>query len=167
MTSQRAHQARQDARVRRDIGRAPRNVDAQALALATELDDSVLQGWGETALAEVARRQGRFDEAAARLGRAEALFVTVGANDGAGQVLQQAGTVAAQRGDYDSARARYLESIAIREELRRHEEPGQPRTRTSRSSTNTAATTRRRALTTSRPSPCGARPAIGGESASR
>ena len=92
-------------------------VDAQALSLATELDDTVLQGWSETALAEVARRQGRFDEAAARLGRAESLFVTVGASDGEGQVLQQAGTVAAQRGDYDSARARYLESIAIREEL--------------------------------------------------
>jgi adenylate cyclase len=92
-------------------------VDAEALALATELGDPVLQGWSETALAEVARRQGRYDEAVERLGRAEALFVGAGARDGAGQVLQQAGTVAAQRGDYESARARYRESIAIREEL--------------------------------------------------
>jgi predicted ATPase len=92
-------------------------VDAEALALATELGDTVLQGWSETALAEVARRQGRYDEAVERLGRAEALFKAAGASDGAGQVLQQAGTVAAQRGDYDTARARYRESIAIREQL--------------------------------------------------
>jgi tetratricopeptide (TPR) repeat protein len=92
-------------------------VDAEALALAATLGDVVLQGWSETALAEVARRQGRYDEAVERLGRAEALFVAAGASDGAGQVLQQAGTVAAQRGDYDTARARYRESIVIREQL--------------------------------------------------
>ena len=94
-----------------------KTVDAEALALATEIGDPVLQGWSETALAEVARRQGRFDDAVDRLSRAEALFKAAGANDGAGQVLQQAGTVAAQRGDYETARQRYRESIAIREEL--------------------------------------------------
>jgi class 3 adenylate cyclase/tetratricopeptide (TPR) repeat protein len=92
-------------------------IDREALALAAEVGDPVLQGWSETALAEVARRQGRFDEAVERLAQAEAIFTEAGVRDGAGQVLQQAGTVAAQRGDYDTARARYRESIAIREEL--------------------------------------------------
>jgi tetratricopeptide (TPR) repeat protein len=93
------------------------SADAEALELADALGDTVLRAWSETALAEVARRQGRFDEAVERLTRAEAMFTESGANDGAGQVLQQAGTVAAQRGDYDDARARYRESIAIREQL--------------------------------------------------
>ena len=40
-----------------------------------------------------------------------------GPDDGTGQVLHLAGTVAAQRGDYDTAQARYEESLAIRERL--------------------------------------------------
>jgi class 3 adenylate cyclase/tetratricopeptide (TPR) repeat protein len=92
-------------------------VGAEALDLATTLEAPGLLGWGETQLAEVARRQGRFDEASERLSRAEELFVKAGDDDGLGQVHQQAGTVAAQRGDYDAARDRYGRSIAIRERL--------------------------------------------------
>ena len=92
-------------------------VGAEALERAVGVDDPTLLGWGETQLAEVARKQGRFDEANERLIRAEALFTQVGADDGLGQVYQQAGTVAAQRGDYDAARERYGRSIAVRERL--------------------------------------------------
>lgn len=93
------------------------SVGTEALALATALADPVLAAWAETNLAEVARRQGRYDEALERLDRAEAAFVAAGEDAGAGKVLQQAGTVAAQRGQYDTARSRYLESIAVRERL--------------------------------------------------
>lgn len=92
-------------------------VGAEALAVATDLGDPVLAAWAETNLAEVARRQGRYDDALERLERAKAAFVAAGEDAGAGQVLQQAGTVAAQRGQYDAARSRYLESVAVRERL--------------------------------------------------
>jgi adenylate cyclase len=92
-------------------------IDREALDLAVELGDAAKQGWGETQLAEVARRQGRFDESTERLTRAERLFEESGVLEGLGQVTQQAGTVAAQRGDYETARARYRQSIEIRETL--------------------------------------------------
>jgi class 3 adenylate cyclase/tetratricopeptide (TPR) repeat protein len=92
-------------------------VDLDGLALATELGDAVSQGWSHAALAEVDRKQGRYDSAIERLDRARALFTEAGADDGIGQVLHLAGTVAAQRGDLESARARYEESLAIRERL--------------------------------------------------
>ena len=92
-------------------------VAADALALATDLGDVAAQGWSHAALAEVARKQGRFDDATGRLDAARAAFDAVGAEDGTGQVLHLAGTVAAQRGDYDTAQARYEESLVIRERL--------------------------------------------------
>ncbi len=92
-------------------------VATEALALATDLGDLGAQGWSHAALAEVARKQGRFDDATARLDAARTAFDAIGAADGTGQVLHLAGTVAAQRGDYDTAQARYEESLAIRERL--------------------------------------------------
>jgi predicted ATPase/class 3 adenylate cyclase len=93
------------------------NVGQQALSLAEMLDDRSAQGWSHAALAEVARKQGRYDDATEHLDAAEILFELVGADDGSGQVLHLAGTVAAQRGDYATAEARYRESLAIRERL--------------------------------------------------
>lgn len=92
-------------------------VATDALTLATDLGDVGAQGWSHAALAEVARKQGRFDDATARLDQAQSAFEAIGAEDGTGQVLHLAGTVAAQRGDYDTAQARYEESLAIRERL--------------------------------------------------
>jgi adenylate cyclase len=92
-------------------------VDAEALDLASALGDRPAQGWCLTALAEVARKQGRFDEASERLRAAQDHFVAAGADDGLGQVLHLAGTLAAQRGDYETARERYQESLGIRERL--------------------------------------------------
>ena len=51
-------------------------------------------------------------------------FTAAGADDGTGQVLHLAGTVAAQRGDYDTAKARYEESLVDPRAARR---PGEPR----------------------------------------
>ena len=92
-------------------------VDQEALRLAVEIGARSSQGWAEAALAEVARKQGRYDEATGRLDAAAALFRELGEDAGVGRVLHLAGTVAAQRGDYDVARARYEEGLAIRERL--------------------------------------------------
>ena len=48
---------------------------------------------------------------------AAGLFERVANEEGLGQVLHLAGTIAAQRGDYDAARERYETSLAIRERL--------------------------------------------------
>jgi class 3 adenylate cyclase/tetratricopeptide (TPR) repeat protein len=88
-----------------------------ALAEAAELGDGTSRGWAEVALAESTRKQGRFEEAGAHLAAARGHFDTVGLDEGVGQVLHLAGTVAAQQGDYAGARDRYNESLTIRARL--------------------------------------------------
>ena len=63
-------------------------------------------------LAEVARKQGRFGEAAARLREAREVH-----SDDAGlaRILHLEGTLASQQGHYEQARVAYRESLAIRE----------------------------------------------------
>jgi len=92
-------------------------VDAEALGLAQAAGDRALEARGETALAEVARKTGRFDEARERLERAGGIFATAGDEAGVGRVLHLQGTLAAQRGGYGEARQRYLASVAIRERI--------------------------------------------------
>ena len=92
-------------------------VATQALSLAASLDDVNMLASCETALAEVARKQGRFDEAVERLDRAARGFASVGEEAGVGRVLHLAGTVAAQRGDYAKAVENYDASLAIRERV--------------------------------------------------
>ena len=94
-----------------------RAVNAEALSLASAAGDVASEAWCETSLAEVARKQGHFDEAQDRLDRAALLFAEVHDDAGIGQVLHLAGTVAAQRGDNAAARAKYLKSLAVREQL--------------------------------------------------
>ncbi len=89
----------------------------EARDLATQLDDAASTGWAEIGLAESTRKQGRFDDAPGHLDRARERFEAAGLDDGIGQVLHLAGTVAAQRGDLGTARERYLESLSIRERL--------------------------------------------------
>lgn len=90
---------------------------SEALDLASQLGDDASRGWAEVALAETSRKQGRYDEATGHLGAARRHFNAAGLDDGVGQVLHLAGTVAAQRGDLGEARERYLESLEIRERL--------------------------------------------------
>ncbi|MEO8303520.1 MAG: tetratricopeptide repeat protein [Betaproteobacteria bacterium] len=92
-------------------------VDGEALALAESLGDGVACASSETALAEVARKQGRFDEAIERLDRAARGFAAGGDEKGVGRVLHLAGTVATQRGDYPKAVENYEASLVIRERV--------------------------------------------------
>jgi len=92
-------------------------VETEALEVAKGLDDRLRCASCETALAEVARKQGRYDEAVERLDRAARGFGDHGDDAGVGRVLHLAGTVAAQRGDYAKAVENYEASLAIRERL--------------------------------------------------
>src|SRR4029453_11639090 len=83
--------------------RRAEQVDGEAMALAEALADDHAKASCETALAEVARKQGRFDEALSRLERAASEFRSLGEETGVGGVLKLVATVAAQRGDYDKA----------------------------------------------------------------
>ena len=92
-------------------------VETEALALAQTQGDDRVRASCETALAEAARKQGRYDDASARLLSARAGFETAGDEAGVGMVLHLSGTLAAQRGDYPKAVECYEASIAIRERL--------------------------------------------------
>jgi tetratricopeptide (TPR) repeat protein len=92
-------------------------VESEALQLAGAAQDIGLVGWCQTSLAEVARKQGRYDDAAELLESAAVSFDQVGEAAGKGRVLHLAGTVAAQRGELETARLHYEESLAIREQL--------------------------------------------------
>lgn len=97
--------------------RRAEQVAGDALSIAGELADEHWLAACETALAEVARKQGRYDEAFERLERAASCFESLGEESGVGQVLHLVGTVAAQRGNYAKAVDNYEASLAIRERL--------------------------------------------------
>ncbi len=97
--------------------RRAEQVDSEAMVLAENLGDDSARASCDAALAEVARKQGRYDEAVERLDRAARRFSTVGDESGVGRVLHLAGTVAAQRGDYAKAVENYDASLAIRERV--------------------------------------------------
>ena len=90
-------------------------IDEQALSLARAIGHQRGEAEALAALAEVARKQGHYDEASARVDEARALFTRLNDEVGIGVVLHLSGTIAAQRGAYEEARARYLESFRIRE----------------------------------------------------
>ncbi len=94
-----------------------RATETGALELAEAAGDERLRAWCEAALAEVARKQNRFDEAAERLRRAGAAFEALAEDEGLGQVLHLEGTLAAQRGEYGESRSRYEECLVIRQRL--------------------------------------------------
>jgi class 3 adenylate cyclase/tetratricopeptide (TPR) repeat protein len=94
-----------------------RGVETTALELAASTGDASSEAWCETALAEVARKQGAFDEASEWLERARATFADLREEEGVGRVLHLGGTLAAQRGDTAAARERYEASLEIREAL--------------------------------------------------
>ena len=92
-------------------------IATDALALAEAIGDRGGRAASETALAEVARKRARYDDAVELLARAQAGFEAQGDEAGVGKVLHLAGTVAAQRGAYDEATAKYEASLAIRERI--------------------------------------------------
>ncbi len=64
--------------------RRAEQVDSEAMGLAEDLGDDQARASCETALAEVARKQGRYDEALERLDRAGAAFRDLGDESGVG-----------------------------------------------------------------------------------
>ncbi len=94
-----------------------RTTEEGALELAREIGDDRAVARSEAALAEVARKQNHFDEAADLLARAGAAFGALGDDTGLGRVLHLEGTIAAQRGLLAEARASYEESLTIRRRL--------------------------------------------------
>ncbi len=71
----------------------------------------------DRSIAESERRQGRFDDAAARLQAARDGFESVGDQAGLAEALQVTGTVHAQRGHPAEARAAYEASLDIRRRI--------------------------------------------------
>ena len=94
-----------------------REVNEEALELARTAADRSGEARCEVALAEVSRKQGRFDEAAERLERAGVTFTELREDSGTGQVLHLTGTLAAQQGRYGSARTNYSASLEVRERI--------------------------------------------------
>jgi predicted ATPase len=97
-----------------DLGRAA-EMGRAARDAAHDLGDVANVGWSDVALGEVARRQGRFDEAVQRLSVAEVAFRSIGDDAGVGRALHLKGTVSSQRGAHDDAERIYRESATIRE----------------------------------------------------
>jgi len=97
--------------------RRAEEIDAEALALAEGLDDGLRRASCQTALAEVARKQGRYAEALDFLNRAARGFAAFGDDAGVARVLHLVGTVMAQRGEYDKAEQNYKKSLQIRERI--------------------------------------------------
>ena len=97
--------------------RRAEEVEREALATAGMLDDARASAWCETALAEVARKQGRYDDALSLLEQAVGTFESVGDDSGVGQVQHLMGTLAAQQGDYPKAVESYEASLVLRERL--------------------------------------------------
>ncbi|MEO7243698.1 MAG: tetratricopeptide repeat protein [Rubrivivax sp.] len=97
--------------------RRAEDVDREALSLASRERDRTAEGWCETALAEVVRKQGQYDRALDHLARAETAFGETQQRAGLGRVLHLRGTLAGQRGDFEAAAANFRNSLAIREAL--------------------------------------------------
>ncbi len=85
-----------------------------AYDIAVAADNRSLMARCEAALAEVARKQGRYVEAERRLAVAAETFRALRDDAGLGLVLHLSGTVAAQQGDYAAARSAYEASLDIR-----------------------------------------------------
>jgi predicted ATPase/class 3 adenylate cyclase len=89
----------------------------QALELAEQRADRRAQAQCQTAIGELYRKRGQYDDAGLWLERAQAGCEAIGDEAGVGQALHYAGSVAAQRGDYPTAKALYQQSLTIRRAL--------------------------------------------------
>lgn len=72
---------------------------------------------GQTATGELYRKRGLYEEATHWLEQARVGFEGLGNEAGIGQVLHFAGSLAAQQGDFETARIRYEASLKIRRRL--------------------------------------------------
>ena len=142
-------------------------VATEALGLAAAAGDDGAQGWAETALAEIARKHGRYDEASAHLERATRVLL------GRRRGRRRRPRPAPGRHHRRPARRVRRGPRAVRGEPRDPRAPrrrrghGQPATATSGSSPSTTATTTPRGPSTSGRWPSASRSGTAGGSASR
>ena len=88
-----------------------------AVSICEQLGDTRGRAYAQTDLAEVARKQAKYDEATRLLDVAGTTFSSLSDQDGLAGVLHLQGTIASQQANYDDARTAYAASLAIRREL--------------------------------------------------
>ncbi len=88
-----------------------------AAATAESVADMALLDRTRVALAEVARKQGRYADAGGLLDLARAGALHRGDRAGVAEVARLSGTLAAQQGDYETARTSYSAGLTIQQEL--------------------------------------------------
>ncbi len=99
-----------------DVARAQALIlDERGVAVAAADEGAIARC--DHSLAESARRQGRFDEAASRLEAARERFRELGDEPGVAATLRVSGTVNAQQGRLEEARASYQAGLEIWERL--------------------------------------------------
>ena len=89
----------------------------QALSLAQETDDRLIDAWCRASMGDLLRKQGLYSDAWAWLTQARAGFETLGEQAGAAQVFHTGGTLAAMQGDFETAQSRYRQGLEIRRGL--------------------------------------------------
>ena len=89
----------------------------QVLKLTITHQDEDKMAWCQTAISELHRRQGQYEEAKTWLGLAQDSFREQNNLSGLGQTYHNGGTLAAQQGNFDEALELYSNSLEIREKL--------------------------------------------------
>ncbi|HSH08781.1 MAG TPA: tetratricopeptide repeat protein, partial [Oceanipulchritudo sp.] len=89
----------------------------QGLELAERFGKALEAANCRLEVGDLFRKTGSFEEASAWLAQAKAEFESLGNEEGMGQVLHSEGTLAAQKGEFDTARERYTKSIEIRRKI--------------------------------------------------
>ncbi len=89
----------------------------QVMQLADEQGNRQDKAWAQTATAELLRKQGQYAEALEWLQKAQRTFEEIDDQAGVGQVLKQAGSVAAQQGNYDLATDLYEQTLLTQRQL--------------------------------------------------
>jgi len=87
------------------------------LDITEKISDENKIAWCQTAISELHRKRGEYDEAVCWLSLAQESFETQNNLAGLGQILHNGGTLAAQQGDFDRAIDLYNRSLVIREKL--------------------------------------------------
>lgn len=87
------------------------------LNITEKISDENKIAWCQTAISELHRKRGEYDDAACWLDLAQRSFETQNNQAGLGQILHNGGTLAAQQGEFDRAIELYNKSLVIREGL--------------------------------------------------
>lgn len=88
-----------------------------ALTASVANGDRDAEAWCRTSIGELMRKRSQYDEAAEWLAQARDTFLAIDNQVGVGRVMHIGGTLAAQQGDFETAKRRYVESMEIRRAL--------------------------------------------------